>query len=155
MISKALRQGPFQAVDLPDTEGAQTRYNIQPSVLFVLLNEAPHSQGYQATITPLEGGPHLVSAGHFNYPLAKALHENAVRIPRYLVSAALKNQPPWLTAHMTDAVLAVRSDTSTLLEIIGGEHLSYHLHYHPEQGIHYEKITHRPTASSDEDDSWF
>jgi CRISPR-associated endonuclease/helicase Cas3 len=155
MISKALRQGPFQAADLPDTEGAQTRYNIQPSVLLVLLKEVPHSQGYQTTITPLEGGPHLISADHFNHTLAKALHENAARIPRYLVGAALKNQPAWLTAHMTDAALAIRSDTTTLLEIIGGEDLNYHLYYHPEQGIHHEKITHRATTYSDDEDSWF
>ncbi len=155
MISKALRQGPFQAADLPDTEGAQTRYNIQPSILLVLLKEDPRTQGYQTTITPLEGGPHLISADRFNHPLAKALHENAARIPRYLVSAALKNQPPWLIAHMTDAVLAVRSDTTTLLEIIGGEDLNYHLHYHPEQGIHYEKITQRAHSYADDEDFWF
>lgn len=71
------------------------------------------------------------------------------------MSAALKHQPPWLTAHMTDAVLAVRSDTTTLLEIIGGEGLNYHLYYHPEQGIHHEKITHRAPSYTDEKDSWF
>ena len=157
MISSALRQGPFQDPNLPDTEGAQTRWNMQPSALLVLLREHPRTQGYETLVKPLEGELQTVTAGRFNYDLAKLLHENAVRIPAYLVRSAFVQQPDWLSSHISDAVLAVFSPDSTALEIIGGENLSYQLSRHPEQGVSYEKITGRtkPFEDSDDLDSWF
>jgi CRISPR-associated endonuclease/helicase Cas3 len=157
MISSALRQGPFQDPNLPDTEGAQTRWNMQPSAMLVLLREHPRTQGYETLVKPLEGELQTVTAGRFNYDLAKLLHENAVRIPAYLVRSAFVQQPDWLSSHISDAVLAVFSPDSTALEIIGGENLSYQLSRHPEQGVSYEKITGRtkPFEDSDDLDSWF
>ncbi|MDP3851094.1 MAG: CRISPR-associated helicase Cas3' [Luteolibacter sp.] len=157
MLSSALRQGPFKDPNLPDTEGAQTRWNMQPSALLVLLQELPRTQGHETLVTPLEGHPQTVTAGRFNYDLAKILHENAVRIPAYLVRSAFARQPDWLSAHISDAVLAVCTPASTALEIIGGENLSHQLSYHPEQGVSYEKITARttPFENSDDLDSWF
>ena len=157
MLSSALRQGPFQELNLPDTEGAQTRWNIQPSALLVLLTAHPRIQGHETLVTPLEGEPQTVTAGRFNYDLAKTLHENAVRIPAYLVRSAYAQQDDWLATHISDAILAVRSETTTLLEIIGGENLAYHIHYRPDLGIWHEKITHRtpPTDHTDDHDSWF
>ena len=157
MLSSALRQGPFKDPNLPDTEGAQTRWNMQPSALLVLLREPPRTQGHETSVTPLEGAPQSVTAGRFNYELAKLLHENAVRIPAYLVRSAFSHQPAWLTTHISDAVLAVCSPDSTALEIIGGENLSYQLSRHPDQGVSYEKIAAKtsPFDDSDDLDSWF
>jgi CRISPR-associated endonuclease/helicase Cas3 len=157
MLSSALRQGPFIDPNLPDTEGAQTRWNMQPSALLVLLREPPRTQGHETLVTPLEGYPQTITAGRFNYDLAKLLHENAVRIPAYLVRYAFSQQPAWLTTHISDAVLAVCSPDSTVLEIIGGENFSFQLSRHPEQGVGYEKITGRtsPFEDSDDLDSWF
>jgi CRISPR-associated endonuclease/helicase Cas3 len=157
MLSSALRQGPFKEPNLPDTEGAQTRWHMQPSALLVLLSESPRTQGYETLVTPLDGSPQTINAGRFNYDLAKLLHENAVRIPAYLVRSAFSQQPAWLTTHISDAVLAVCAKDSTALEIIGGENLSYQLSRHPEQGVSYEKITGRTTPFEDSDDldSWF
>ena len=157
MLSSALRQGPFKDPNLPDTEGAQTRWRMQPSALLVLLREPPRTQGYETLVTPLDGHPQTITAGRFNYDLAKLLHENAVRIPAYLVRSAFSQQPAWLTTHISDAVLAVCAKDSTTLEIIGGENLSYQLSRHPEQGVSYEKITGRttPFENSDDLDSWF
>jgi CRISPR-associated endonuclease/helicase Cas3 len=157
MLSSALRQGPFKDPNLPDTEGAQTRWHMQPSALLVLLSEPPRIQGHETLVTPLEGNPQTITAGRFNYDLAKLLHENAVRIPAYLVRSAFSKQPAWLTTHISDAVLAVCVRDSTALEIIGCENLSYQLSRHPEQGVSYEKITGRtsPFEDSDDLDSWF
>ena len=55
MIEKALRQGPFGDPALDDAEGAQTRYNMQPSALLVLLREPPRRQGHEVLISPLAG----------------------------------------------------------------------------------------------------
>lgn len=157
MISSALRQGPFKEPTLHDTEGAQTRWNMRPSVLLVLLREAPRSSGCHTIVTPLHGSPQSVTRDRFNYDLAKILHENAVRIPAYLVRPAFGHQPDWLGAHIGDAILAVCRESSAALEIVGGENLAHQLSFHPEQGIHYEKITARPVAFDDPDevDSWF
>lgn len=157
MLSSALRQGPFKEPNLPDTEGAQTRWNMQSSALLVLLSEHPRTQGHETLVTPLDGHPQTITAGRFNYDLAKLLLENAVRIPAYLVRSAFSQKPSWLATHISDAVLAVCSTDSTALEIIGGENLSYQLSRHPEQGVSYEKITWRRTPFEDSDDldSWF
>lgn len=157
MLSSALRQGPFKDPNLPDTEGAQTRWNMQPSALLVLLREPPRPQGHETIVTPLKGAPQTVTAGRFNYDLAKLLHENAVRIPAYLVRSAFAQQPAWLTTHISEAVLAVCSTASIALEIIGGETLSYQLSRHPDQGVSYEKIAARssPFGDAEDLDSWF
>jgi CRISPR-associated endonuclease/helicase Cas3 len=157
MLSSARYQSPFKDPDLPDTEGAQTRWNMQPSALLILLREHPHTQGHETRVTPLHGDPQTVTAGRFNYDLAKLLHENAVRVPAYLVRSAFARQPDWLTTHISDAVLAVCSPDSITLDIIGGEDLSHLLSHHPEQGISYEKIAARTTSYGDSEDldSWF
>lgn len=157
MTSSALYQGPFLQPDLPDTEGAQTRWNMQPTVLLVLLKEAPRTQGYEALVNASHGHQQTVTSGRFSYDLAKLLHENAVRIPAYLVRSASGKRPDWLKEHMSDAVLAVCPSDSIRLEVIGGEDLSYQLFYHPEQGITYERITGRAATYQDADefDSWF
>lgn len=157
MLSSAERQDPFKNPSLPDTDNAETRYKMQPSALLVLLTAHPRTQGYETIVTPVEGAPQTLIAGRFHYDLAKTLHENAVRIPAYLVRAAYAQQPAWLATHISDAILAVRSETTTLLEIIGGESLAYQLHYRPDLGIWHEKITHRTslTDNTDELDSWF
>lgn len=157
MIQKALRQGPFDSSTLQDTEGAQTRYNIQPSALLILLKEKPRTQGRETLVTPLQGSPQTVTAGRFNYDLAKLLHENAVRIPAYLVRPAMSGQPNWLGEHISDAVIAVCSSNSTSLEILEGENLLFQLSYHPDQGVQYEKARTQPTFGNDleELDSWY
>ena len=157
MISSALRQGPFVDPNLPDTEGAQTRWNMQPSALLVLFSEQPRTQGHETLVKPLEGAPQTIIADHFNYDLAKLLHENAVRIPAYLVRSAYAQQPDWLRTHISDAVIAVRSKDSIALEIIGGENLSYQLSRHPDQGVSYEKIAAKtfPSGDAEDLDSWF
>ena len=156
MISKASYQDPFRDPALNDVEGGQTRYNMQPSILLVLLSEHPRAQGYQTIVKPLEGAPQTAIGDRFNFDLAKSLHENAVRIPAYLVGSAVANQPPWFAAQLGGAVLAVCSPASTALEIIGGEALGHRLFRHPEQGISYEKTEGRgiPPSSSGNDDHW-
>ena len=157
MLSSAERQDPFKNPSLPDTENAETRYKPQPTALLVLLTAHPRTRGHETLVTPLEGAPQTLITGRFHYDLAKLLHENAVRIPAYLVRSAFAQQDGWLGTHISDAILAVRSETTTLLEVIGGENLGYHLHYRPDLGIWYEKITRRtpPTDHPDDHDSWF
>lgn len=157
MIQMALRQGPFDQPNLSDEEGVQTRYNAQPSALLVLLREPPRIRGYETIVTPLEGNPQTVTAGCFNYDLAKLLHENAVRVPAWLVRSASMNQPDWLGEHISGAVLALSSETTTMLDIHGGESLPRAIHYRSDTGIWYEKTSARPMPSDDPDDldSWF
>jgi CRISPR-associated endonuclease/helicase Cas3 len=149
MLEKALHQGPFMAEALADEEGVQTRYNISPSCSLVLLKEKPITLNGVTTIHPLDGGEQKVQNGVFCYDLAKSLRENAVRIPRYLVREALRGTPSWLQEHMSDAVLAITSEDSSTLELLG--ECSYKLFYHSEQGISYAKLD----ESAKEEDSWY
>lgn len=144
----------FTTVAIGDKEGTETRYNIQPTAHLILLKTRPVESREGITITPLHGEPIHFSKGYFSYPLAKALHRNAVRIPAYLVREPLKQAPEWLTQHIGDGVLAVLSDNSTELELFPEAPSVYQLHYRCDLGITQEKIVFE-TQTTEPEDFWF
>ena len=139
MRSKAAHQDVFRTPSEDDKEGSQTRYNIKPTAMIVVLNAMP------------ERRPPV-----FDYDLAKRLHENAARVPGYLVKRAIAHQPAWFTAQIDNAVLAIRRPDSAELIIEGEQDLDHRISYRDDLGITFEKI---PNASAsrayEPEDDWF
>ncbi len=157
MINTARILDVFNSAPYDDREGAKTRWNDQPTALLVLLRQAPNAASTHLDFLNGERLPFPRSAyGPFDYPLALALHRNAVRIPRYLVRH-LKEQPDWLVKHCSDAVLAVVPDGSTACGLIGGPQSSpYLLSYHPETGLsHTRNHAAQLPPFEPEEDGWF
>lgn len=156
MFQAGSRQDPFRQPSQDDIEGAQTRWNLQPSALLVLLREPPAQRGFEITITPLRGNPVSFINGVFSYDLARALHENAARVPAHVVAGAFRHMPDWLRQHMSDGVLGVCQPASTTIGIPGAEGHPYRIDYSEEQGISYQRVA-APVRvpCEDETDSWF
>lgn len=152
-IGTAKRRGIFQSA-ADDKEGHETRYKIKPSASIVLLKEPPQELATTIRIVPLHGEALTLRKGQFSKPLAKCLHENAVRISAYLVQGLSAEAPEWLDLHMRDAVLAVVSDDSIALDLISSTPAPYDLSYHPSQGITWEK-TEGINALSEPEEDWF
>lgn len=156
MLHAGSRQDPFQQASQEDTEGVQTRWNMQPSALLVLLREPPRQQGRQITVTPLHGDPVTIADGFFSYDLARMLHENAARVPAHVVRAAFGPQPAWVRQHVSDAVLAVCRDDASTLGIIGGDAHPYRIDYSREEGIRHQRVSPQQRGDFDDEyDSWF
>lgn len=157
MINTARILDVFNSATYEDQEGAKTRWNNQPTALLVLLRK-PVSGG-STHVDFLNGERHSLpqsSRGRFDYPLALALHRNAVRVPRYLVRQA-GEQPEWLRKHCSDAVLAVVAEDRTSCELIGGSECPpYLLDYHPELGLSHTR-NHAATLPPFDpgEDGWF
>ncbi|MEO5917263.1 MAG: CRISPR-associated helicase Cas3' [Luteolibacter sp.] len=158
MLNTARMLDVFNSATYDDKEGARTRWNNQPTALLVLLRQPFHAASTHLDfcnderITFQQG-----SYGPFNYPLALALHRNAIRIPRYLVRH-LKEQPAWLGKHCSDAVLAIVPADTTACELIGSpETPPYLLDYHPETGLSHTRnpAAQFPPSFESEDDGWF
>jgi len=143
-----------QAVD--DKEGTETRWRIQSTAHLILLAEHPEVRAGTVTIRPLHGG-HLScpTSGIFSYPLARALHENAIRIPAYLVRPAIQESPDWLSLHIPDAVIAIQKSDSSKLELLSGHLLNYSFEHTNEIGITWQKSGHSTSPTSDPEDYWF
>ncbi len=79
---------------MDDREGTETRWRIQPTAHLILLREHPEVRAGSVTVRPIHGDAVSCPAGGiFSYPLARALHENAIRIPAYLVRPAFNEIP--------------------------------------------------------------
>jgi len=139
MHSKAAHQDVFRAPCEDDKEGSQTRYNMKPTAMIVVLDAIP------------ERKPPV-----FDFDLAKHLHEHAARVPGYLVKRALSRQPAWFSTQIDNAVLAIRRKDSAELIIEGQEELDHRICYRDDLGITYEKITSSPSVRlSEPEDDWF
>jgi hypothetical protein len=142
----------FQSPTESDKDGAKTRWNETPSAFLILLRRMPTNN----QIEFLNGESVSLIPGRFSYPLALALHQNAVRVPRYLIKHAMAKQPSWLSHNMQDAVLAVLHEDATC-EIIGTEDASpYHLEYRKDSGLRHTKNSNVSfTSVLDPSDDWF
>lgn len=154
MLNTAELSDVFHSPTENDKDGAKTRWNETPTAFLVLLRRAPHAASTH--IEFLNGERVPFHHGPFIYPLALALHRNAVRVPRYLVHHAMTKQPPWLGKNIQDAVLAVIHDDATC-EIIGSDGAPpYHLEYRADTGLtHTRNAAASFTPSPDPCDDWF
>lgn len=154
MALSAARQGWLDAATLPDTEGTKTRWGAQRSGLVVLLAKAPVERDGSVTVVLADGRRHDVRPGEFSYPLAKSVHENAVRVPWYLVGASVAGQSPWLRNHIENAVAMVKSGDSFEILPLGSEGARYEFIYSPDIGLKGERSAQAEIAEIYEDD-WF
>ena len=125
MLSTAELSDVFHSPTENDKDGAKTRWNDTPTAFLILLHRAPgttHIEFRNGERVPFHHGP-------FNYPLALALHQNAVRVPRYLVHHAMAKQPAWLGKNIQDAVLAFIHADGTCELIGSADAPPYHLEY--------------------------
>lgn len=77
---RELLESPASLMDsLP--AGAQTRYNVNQSVLLVLLRQPPRTRGHETIITALDGNLKTVTVGRFSYDLAKLLTKTPCAFP--------------------------------------------------------------------------
>lgn len=144
----------FEASAIDDREGTETRYGIRPTAQLVILRSAPVETNRGISLVFRDGETHEFRSGEFSFPLAKALHRRAARIPAYLVKPQLEKVPEWLAAHLDGGVLAVLPDAATELEFPCGEPSGYRLHYRSDLGVSFEKAERVPSLST-EDDFWF
>ena len=156
MLNTAELSDVFHSPPEDDKEGTKTRWNDIPSALLVLLRRAPNAASTH--IEFLNGESIPFHHGPFDYPLALALHRNAVRVPRYLVRHAEAKQPAWLGKNIQDAVLGVVADDSTACELIGSDEVPpYLLEYSHDKGLSHTRNSAPsfPPYSDPCDDGWF
>jgi len=143
------------AVD--DVEGMQTRWKPKPSGFVILLQSSPTQSANGISLHFLDGTSHAFVPGRFDFDLARKLHQNACRVPRYLIADALRSpgNPPWLLQHFPDSILAVcPSGSADCLPCHAPETSAYRLSYREERGLSHERISAVPTFH-DEEESWF
>lgn len=152
MLNTAELSDVFHSPTETDKNGAKTRWNDTPTGFLVLLRRTPdtgHIEFLNGERVPFHHGP-------FNYPLALALHQNAVRVPRYLVHHAMASQPVWLGKNIQDAVLAVLHDDATCELIGSADAPPYLLEYRNETGLcHTRNAAPSFTSTLDPCDDWF
>jgi CRISPR-associated endonuclease/helicase Cas3 len=142
------------ATAVDDREGAETRWRIQPTAHLILLRAAPEIRAGSLTIQPVHGDPVTCPAsGFFSYPLARALHENAIRIPAYLVRPS--DSPDWLRLHLADAVIAIVNHASAKLELPFAKSSNYSFEHTEEIGLTWQKSAFSSPRDIDPEDSWF
>lgn len=152
MLSTAELSDVFHSPTENDKDGAKTRWNDTPTAFLILLNRTPgttHIDFLNGESVPFHHGP-------FSYPLALALHQNAVRVPRYLVDHAMAKQPAWLGKNIQDAVLAVFHADATCELIGSADAPPYHLEYRDDTGLsHTRNAVSSSTSTLDPCDDWF
>lgn len=145
-------------VPVPDVEGMETRWGATPTAYVVLLKAWPKTSGRLTAIEFIDGTAKEVSDVGFDFELARALHLNAIRVPRYLIADCLKggSGPAWLQSHMTSAVVAVCEFGTVSCDILNApEFTAYSLTYHVASGLSYEKNENVRVDYYDEEDSWY
>lgn len=153
-IGTARNRDVFNASAIDDREGTETRYNIRPTAQLIILQKLPVETQSEIRVTPLYGKPIELTKGTFSYPLAKALHLNAVRLPAHLVREQVRQSPDWLSRHIDGGVLAIYEAGRTELDLPAGGSQRYQLHYRPDLGVTSEKIA-TETLFTEPEDFWF
>lgn len=156
-MSERMRQvawmnGIFKAPAAGDTEGAETRWNIKPSAWIVVLATQPSRSERRMEVAFPDGATRSIVEAAFDFPLARLLQLHAVRVPASLVRGL--QRPPWLSSHLSDAVLAVKDETNRLVpwpEACG----RYDFTYSPETGFSFSKTQNHTGYNPEEDDSWY
>lgn len=156
MLNTAQLSDAFHSPTENDKEGTKTRWNDTPTALLVLLRCAPNAASRELEFMNGERIP--ISYEPFNFPLALALHRNAIRVPRYLVRHAESRQPSWLGNQIEDAVLGIVDPASTACELVGCDGVpSYLLEFHHTTGLSHTRnsaASFTPTLDPS-DDIWF
>jgi CRISPR-associated endonuclease/helicase Cas3 len=148
-VRTATTRDIFSQSALKDREGAETRYNIKPTVHLILLKSRPTEISGTFVIDPLYGPSLALHKNFFSFELAKALQLNAIRIPAYLVGSSLKSQPEWLKNHVDNAVIGILHGRD--VELLTNEKINFSLEYTSEIGLMYQKVMTQPFQPEPED----
>jgi CRISPR-associated endonuclease/helicase Cas3 len=152
MLRTASMNAIFSTPAAGDTEGAETRWNMQPTAWIAVLSRQPTRSGRQVGLEFSDGSSRLFDESIFDFPLAHALQLNAVRVPAWLVRG--QKPPDWLRAHLSDAVLAVKDETNRLTLCFDAD-ASHEFTYSPETGLGFSKTRNDTRHKPEEDDSWY
>jgi len=85
---------------LADREEVQTRYTFQRSAQLLLATQVEPTVKGCTRATLLNGESIEADDREWSFPVAKAIHWNLVRVPRYAVGPALRAAPHWLGLHV-------------------------------------------------------
>ncbi len=157
MVSTAWLNTVFGTGAVDDIEGMQTRWKPKPSGFVILLQSPPAQSAEGVSLCFSDGTSHTVIPGRFDFDLARKLHQNACRVPRYLIADLLRApaNPSWLPQHFPESILAVcPRDSADCLPCHAPATQAYHLSYHEEWGLSHERNSTVPTIPDDEE-SWF
>jgi hypothetical protein len=152
MLRAATMNAIFSMPATGDTEGAETRWNMQPTAWIVILAKQPIQSGHRVDLTFPDGTTHSFEDAAFDFALARSLQLHAVRVPAYLVRAL--QCPTWLSNHLPDAVLALRDETNRL-RISPQAQSPYEFTYSQEIGLGFSKTQIDTRYNPDEDESWY
>jgi len=120
---------------LPDEEGVQTRYGEIPTAQLLLAKGIEPVDAQSARVGLLNGQTITGDARRFDLTLARAIHKNLTRVPRWAVAEALAKAPGWLR-------VAVREPVALGLWRVEDGNVYWpegmaqsRLAYHPEEGV--------------------
>lgn len=153
-----LRSNILEMPELNDEEGVQTRWNGLPSGSLVLLTKTPHAAAGEVTLEFLNGDQVVASPYEWRFPVAAAIHRNAVKLPLYAIRAALDTdaQPDWLRLHFRGTAVFGVLDRETGRIQLPVEDMPFALNYHDNLGVWTERLASAPPIPMEEDDeSWF
>lgn len=154
-----LRSNILEMPELNDEEGVQTRWNDFRSGSLVLLSSPPQRTAASEIELEFLNGERATASGYeWRFPVAAAIHRNAVKLPLYAIHAALGSeaQPDWLRLHFRGAAVFGVWDEETGRVGIPYSDLPFALYYHDNLGVWMERIAPAPrTPTEDDDESWF
>lgn len=134
---------------LADREEVQTRYTFQPTVQLLLATRVEPTVKGRTRATLLNGDSIEAAGREWSFPVAKAIHWNLVRVPRYAVEPALAAAPDWLRLHIGgEGALGLVRDGNVLWP---GEGTPSGLTWHPDEGVTLP-LKPRPTSHLPQDD---
>jgi CRISPR-associated endonuclease/helicase Cas3 len=117
---------------------AATRWSRMPTATLVLARAEPQrADSGLWRIEPLDGPAiEVTEADDWRYPVAVALHRNAVRVPRYAVEAALDQAPGWVSGYFPGgAALGVVGLDRGAISLVGNPGNGPALRFSPELGV--------------------
>ena len=134
---------PWQ-VQLGDEEGVQTRWNGQPTALLlpaISLWEVP-GQGSRTAmgLEFLDGTRCEARSGVWDIAVARAIHRNLVKVPKWTVRPGVRHEMSWLREYVKGDVALCRLMPDGVLRFLPGGEDSC-LSYQPEQGVRINQDT--------------
>lgn len=136
-----------QSVD--DKKEYLTRRAGAPTKDVVLLRACQQISREHWEFTTLDRWTHIASAYQWSFEVSKALHENLVRVPLYLVPA--QEMPPWLKLHThgpTSWAIVKHDGSLDFPEAQGPSALAYDAAL----GLHIRKDQPQPRYTEDDDE---
>jgi len=155
MLGCVVATNIFQTPAVGDDEKSpQTRWGIPPQGFVVLLRHPPIINSDGICIQFLDGTDYKVEANGFSPELARRLHNNACRIPAYMLprKALFPVLSDAIQSNLADSVLAVcRNDVVECDVVNSAPDPSYRILFHPTMGLSCERVGYAATMDDDDE----